>query len=55
MKTPIEMLNAIIEMQEANYGDGIKTHVNLIYLVKEAKKVVETFKEEADYWEEHEE
>lgn len=23
MKTPIEMLNAIIEMQEANYGNGI--------------------------------
>tara|TARA_B100000768_G_scaffold100212_1_gene93271 strand:+ start:544 stop:675 length:132 start_codon:yes stop_codon:yes gene_type:complete len=25
MKTPIEMLNAIIEMQEENYGNGIKT------------------------------
>lgn len=44
MKTPIEMLNAIIQMQEANYGDGVKTHLALIDLVKEAKKVVETFK-----------
>jgi len=40
MKTPIEMLNAIIEMQEENYGNGIKTHTALIDLVKEAKELV---------------
>jgi hypothetical protein len=43
MKTPIEMLTAIIEMQEANYGNGIKTHLDLIELAKEAKQVVKTF------------
>lgn len=43
MKTPIEMLCSIIGMQEANYGNGIKTHSDLIDLVEEAKKVVETF------------
>lgn len=40
MKTPIEMLNAIIEMQEANYGNGMNTHMELSTLVKEAKEVV---------------
>lgn len=40
MKTPIEMLNTIIEMQEANYGNGMNTHVKLSTLVKEAKEVV---------------
>jgi len=40
MKTPIEMLNAIIEMQEANYGNSTNTHLDLITLVKEAKNVV---------------
>ena len=44
MKTPIEMLNTIIQMQESNYGDGMTTHLALINLVGEAKKVVETFK-----------
>lgn len=40
MKTPIEMLNAIIEMHEANYGNGMNTHMKLSTLVKEAKEVV---------------
>lgn len=40
MKTPIEMLNAIIEMQEANYGNATIIHLNLIFLVREAKEVV---------------
>ena len=40
MKTPIEMLNAIIEMQEANYGRGSDTHMALNILAKEAKEVV---------------
>lgn len=40
MKTPIEMLNAIIEMQEANYGRGSDTHMALTTLAKEAKEVV---------------
>lgn len=40
MKTPIEMLNAIIEMQEANYGNATNTHLDLITLVREAKEVV---------------
>jgi hypothetical protein len=40
MKTPIEMLNAIIEMQEANYGRGSDTHMALTTLTKEAKEVV---------------
>jgi hypothetical protein len=40
VKTPIEMLNAIIKMQEKNYGDGMNTHMELSTLVKEAKEVV---------------
>ncbi len=40
MKTPIEMLNAIIKMQEKNYGDGIQTHLHLSDMVEEAKAVV---------------
>ena len=40
MKTPIEMLNAIIEMQEANYGNATNTHLNLSTLIREAKEVV---------------
>jgi len=40
MKTPIEMLNAIIKMQEKNYGDGIQTHLDLSDMVEEAKAVV---------------
>jgi hypothetical protein len=40
MKTPIEMLNAIIQMQEANYGRGSDTHMALNELAKEAKEVV---------------
>ena len=40
MKTPIEMLNAIIEMQEANYGNATNTHLDLSTLVREAREVV---------------
>ncbi len=43
MKTPIEMLNAIIEMQEANYGRGSDTHMALNELAKEAKEVVKSY------------
>lgn len=34
------MLNAIIEMQEANYGNATNTHLALSTLVVEAKDVV---------------
>lgn len=40
MKTPIEMLNKIIEMQEANYVNATNTHLGLSTLVREAKEVV---------------
>ena len=43
MKTPIEMLNAIIEMQEDNYGNGMNTHMKLSTLVNEAKTVVKKY------------
>jgi hypothetical protein len=43
MKTPIEMLNAIIQMQEANYGRGSDTHMALNELAKEAKEVVKSY------------
>ena len=45
MKTPIEMLNAIIEMQEAYYGRGSDTHMVLNTLAKEAKEVVNFYTE----------
>ena len=45
MKTPIEMLNAIIQMQEANYGRGSDTHMALNELAKEAKEVVKSYTE----------
>lgn len=40
MKTPIEMLNAIIQMQEAHSGRAFDTHMALNELAKEAKEVV---------------
>ena len=40
MKTPIEMLNAIIQMQEAHSGRAFDTHMALTTLAKEAKEVV---------------
>jgi hypothetical protein len=43
MKTPIEMLNTIIKMQEKNYGDGIRTHLDLSDMTEEAIEVVETY------------
>jgi hypothetical protein len=45
MKTPIEMLQSIIEMQRANLGDGIKTHIALMRLAKEADEVVKAHKD----------
>jgi len=40
MKTPIEMLNAIIQMQEAHSGRAFDAHMALNTLAKEAKEVV---------------
>lgn len=45
MKTPIEMLEAIIEMQKATFGDGIKMHIALMRLAMEAEKVVKAHKD----------
>ena len=43
MKEVLEILNKIIEMQEANYGYGMQTHIKLHTLCKEAKEIVENF------------
>lgn len=45
MKTPIEMLNAIIQMQEAHSGRAFDTHMALNELAKEAKEVVKSYTE----------
>ena len=45
MKTPIEMLNAIIQMQEAHSGRAFDTHMALTTLAKEAKEVVKSYTE----------
>lgn len=43
MKTPFEMLVAIIEMQEANYGNATNTHLDLSDLCREAKDVIKNY------------
>ena len=40
MKTPLEILNEIIEMQDVNYGNGMNTHMALHRLCKEAREIV---------------
>ena len=39
-KEMYQMLNKVVEFQERNYGNGVKTHLNFIELVEDIKMVL---------------